>query len=158
LAAYATAFPEKQLTTFLYFVPVTLKAKWILWFFTGLSVFGSLFPYDNVAHGAHLGGIAFGFLYVKLGGLSEFGGGVGSRLADWWQGLRTSVPKPQRRTSPPSRIRVEPATRRETVSESDFIAREVDPILEKIAQHGIQSLTPAERQTLESARQKVNRR
>jgi membrane associated rhomboid family serine protease len=158
LAAYATAFPEKQLTTFLYFIPVTLKAKWILWFFTGLAVFGSLFPYDSVAHGAHLGGIAFGFLYVKLGGLSEFGGGIGSRISEWWQALRVPMSKPQRRAAPPSRVRVEPAPRREAASESDFIAREVDPILEKIAQHGIQSLTPAERQTLEAARQKVNRR
>jgi hypothetical protein len=68
------------------------------------------------------------------------------------------VTKPQRRTAPQSRVRVEAAPRREAASESDFIAREVDPILEKIAQHGIQSLTPAERQTLEAARQKVNRR
>jgi hypothetical protein len=34
----------------------------------------------------------------------------------------------------------------------------VDPILEKIARDGIGSLTPAERQTLEAARQKVGRR
>jgi hypothetical protein len=38
------------------------------------------------------------------------------------------------------------------------MAREVDPILDKIARDGIGSLTPAERQTLEAARKKVTRR
>ena len=48
--------------------------------------------------------------------------------------------------------------RPEEPSDADFIAREVDPILDKIAREGIASLTPAERQTLEAARAKVARR
>jgi len=40
----------------------------------------------------------------------------------------------------------------------DFISREVDPILDKISAHGIQSLTPHERQILEAARDKMKRR
>lgn len=157
MAAYATAFPEKQITTFLYFIPVTLKAKWLLWFFGGLSVFGSLFPFDAVAHGAHLGGIAFGVLFVKLGGLSEFGGGAFSDVVDRFGGLFRRRPRSEVREIP-ARFRPEPAQKRPAPADNDFIAREVDPILEKIAQHGIQSLTPAERKTLEAARQKVIRR
>jgi membrane associated rhomboid family serine protease len=157
LAAYATAFPDKQLTTFIAFIPVTLRAKWILWFFGGLSVFGSLFPFDAVAHGAHLGGILFGILFVRLGGLSEFGGGAVSDLLERvgaWFRPRT---RPASRDIP-ARFRPEPEAKRVPATDVDFIAREVDPILEKIAQHGIQSLTPAERKTLETARQKVIRR
>ena len=41
---------------------------------------------------------------------------------------------------------------------NQFISREVDPILDKISAHGIQSLTPRERQILEAARAKMERR
>jgi hypothetical protein len=40
----------------------------------------------------------------------------------------------------------------------EFISREVDPILDKISQHGIHSLTERERQILEAARKKMERR
>jgi hypothetical protein len=48
--------------------------------------------------------------------------------------------------------------RPEKLSDAEFMAREVDPILEKIARDGIGSLTAAERQILEDARKKVARR
>jgi DNA-binding CsgD family transcriptional regulator len=37
------------------------------------------------------------------------------------------------------------------------LAEEVDPILDKISAHGIQSLTPREREILEAARKKMTR-
>jgi hypothetical protein len=42
--------------------------------------------------------------------------------------------------------------------EEEFISREVDPILDKISQHGIQSLTERERKILEAARNKMAKR
>jgi len=44
------------------------------------------------------------------------------------------------------------------VSQEEFISREVDPILDKISQHGIQSLTERERKILEAARNKMAKR
>ena len=41
---------------------------------------------------------------------------------------------------------------------ADFMAQEVDPILDKISAHGIQSLTDRERQILEAARKKMARK
>jgi hypothetical protein len=38
------------------------------------------------------------------------------------------------------------------------MSQEVDPILEKISAHGIQSLTERERQILQSARDKMSKR
>jgi hypothetical protein len=38
----------------------------------------------------------------------------------------------------------------------EFISKEVDPILDKISQHGIQSLTERERKILEAARKKMS--
>jgi hypothetical protein len=46
----------------------------------------------------------------------------------------------------------------EDLPPEEFISREVDPILDKISAHGIQSLTPRERQILERARSKMERR
>ncbi len=40
----------------------------------------------------------------------------------------------------------------------EFISREVDPILDKISAHGIQSLTERERKILEAARAKMAKR
>jgi hypothetical protein len=40
----------------------------------------------------------------------------------------------------------------------DFLSREVDPILDKISAHGIQSLTERERRILEAARQRMGKR
>lgn len=40
----------------------------------------------------------------------------------------------------------------------EFLSREVDPILDKISAHGIQSLTERERKILEAAREKMAKR
>jgi hypothetical protein len=46
----------------------------------------------------------------------------------------------------------------EELPPGEFISREVDPILEKISAHGIQSLTDRERQILQAARNKMAKR
>ncbi len=159
LAAYATAFPERQITTFIYFIPVTLKASWLLWFFGGLAAFGSLFPFDTLAHGAHLGGILFGIFYVKTGSLSEFGGKtVSDSIERWMAGFRRGTKSRNNNPVIPVQFPRKPQATGKAQSDTDFIAREVDPILEKIAKHGIESLTSAERMTLETARQRVAQR
>ena len=48
---------------------------------------------------------------------------------------------------------IEPAS----AEEADFISRQVDPILDKISAHGIQSLTEQERQILEIARNRIRK-
>ena len=40
----------------------------------------------------------------------------------------------------------------------EFISQEVDPILDKISAHGIQSLTDRERQILQAARNRMSKR
>ena len=73
LAAYGMLFPDR--TLLLYFV-VPIKAKWfvliigLITFWSSLAASGS-----GVAHVAHLGGMLFGWLYLRLGGMREAGGG-----------------------------------------------------------------------------------
>ncbi len=67
IAAYAALFPERQLTLLLFFViPVTLRAKTMLLWGVIIALAGSLFPFDHVAHAAHLGGMLGGLLYLNL--------------------------------------------------------------------------------------------
>jgi len=46
----------------------------------------------------------------------------------------------------------------EKKSDDGFVEEQVNPILEKISAHGLQSLTPREREILETARKKMTRR
>lgn len=57
-----------------------------------------------------------------------------------------------RPTAPP------PEVNSEDLAPDEFIAREVDPILDKIAAHGMASLTERERRVLNAARDKVAKR
>lgn len=67
IAAYAALFPERRLTLLLFFViPVTLRAKTMLLWGVVIALAGSLFPFDHVAHAAHLGGMLGGLLYLNL--------------------------------------------------------------------------------------------
>jgi hypothetical protein len=45
----------------------------------------------------------------------------------------------------------------ETADDDDFVESKVDPILDKISAHGIQSLTAREREILEAARKQIRR-
>lgn len=159
VAAYATLFPDRVITFLLFFIlPVSLRAKTLLWLATGLAVFGILVPTDNVADAAHLGGIVFGLLFVKK---------------VWWQNPPTWLtlnwlPKikmkstGRRSANPGSKGRVKPVRitreKRDTKPVTDFMTSEVDPILEKISAHGIQSLTDHEREILEKAQKQMSKR
>jgi membrane associated rhomboid family serine protease len=85
LAAYGMLFPDR--TLLLYFI-VPIKAKWfvlilgLITFYSSLTSSGS-----GIAHIAHLGGMLFGWLYLRSGGM-----GPGLRLPsfDWkrWRAAR----------------------------------------------------------------------
>ena len=91
---------------------------------------------SNIAHLAHLGGLAGAFLYMKhLGHRSPWD--ACRNLVDDWRGRRTRRHF-QKIMGGPS-AGVGPA------------AAEVDRILDKIGHEGMQSLTEAERQTLKDA-------
>jgi membrane associated rhomboid family serine protease len=71
LVAFAVLFPNRIVTLLLFFVlPVNIKAKYLVAIFVGISLLlgvqSQLFGIsDHVAHLAHLGGAAVGFLLLK---------------------------------------------------------------------------------------------
>jgi len=144
VAAYATLFPEQELTLFLYFIPVQLRAKTLLYGSAALAWAGFAFPryiMPGTAHAAHLGGMAMGWFFVR-----KILQGDWSRLEGFLHPARKTLP-------------ARPTLELEEKNPlADFMASEVDPILEKISAHGIQSLTAREREILEKARAQIQRR
>ena len=65
LLAYGVLFPNNVLT--LFFPPVSLKAKYMVFVFGGLEfLLGLGVSGDGVAHFAHLGGMLFGFVILMI--------------------------------------------------------------------------------------------
>jgi membrane associated rhomboid family serine protease len=64
-AAFAFLFPNTEL--FLMFIPVPIKAKWVVLLMASYDVLGGLgVTNDNIAHFAHLGGALTGFIIVLI--------------------------------------------------------------------------------------------
>ena len=154
VAAYASLYPERPLTLLLAFIlPISMRAKFLLWFSVGFAVFGILIPTGPVAHAAHLGGLLTGLVYVRWG----------VQAASLLLARRPRRPRSRSReliraTSTKGLPWRGPNNPAQDLPPAEFISREVDPILEKISAHGIQSLTDRERQILEAARAKMERR
>ena len=65
LIGYAMVYPQSRLT--LLFPPVTLTAKWMVIIFAAIELFtGITGTADGVAHFAHLGGMLFGWLLIRM--------------------------------------------------------------------------------------------
>lgn len=152
IAAYATLYPLREMTTFIYFFPVTIKAHYLFWFLLLLSAFGTLVPYSNVADAAHLGGLLFGVAYIRRES--------NPNRRPLWQPFRSHRRKVELMKAATVRPRKSGRSKKQTQVElpsEEFIAQEVDPILDKISAHGIQSLTDRERAILQAARAKMSK-
>ena len=139
--AYAMLFPDNRITLLLFFVlPITMKARHMAIGFTVITVLWILSPRGgggaNIAHLAHLGGLAFGYLYVKYGNSFEMS-------------LR------QRRSTRSQKKLWSRSEQRE--EHEKFMRQEVDPILDKISREGVESLTRRERAILRRAQKAVGR-
>jgi membrane associated rhomboid family serine protease len=132
--AYATILPELEVTTLLLFmVPVRVKMRRL----AQIALVGAvaLLLYDRsgaVGHSAFVGGAIAGWFYAHLLG---FG-----RTSLLQRVLR------QRRLE---------AARLQSMRADQFVAEEIDPLLEKISQRGLASLSRRERRLLEQAREKM---
>ena len=148
IAAFAMLFPSQEL---LFMFLIRMRAHTLLWVELAITALGIAFPtsalmvslFGNTAHTAHLGGILAGLAFIRV---HESG----------WSFFGAARSKPAKFTAPPwARITKQDAAE---VTPDKFISREVDPILDKISAHGIQSLTEQERKTLEAARSKMAKR
>ncbi|PWL24730.1 MAG: rhomboid family intramembrane serine protease [Fluviicola sp. XM-24bin1] len=66
LMAFALLFPNTQFM--LLFPPIPIKAKWLALILGGIAVYSGFIQSDggSIAHVAHLGGMVFGFIMIKI--------------------------------------------------------------------------------------------
>jgi membrane associated rhomboid family serine protease len=155
VAAFAALYPEQSLTVLLAFIiPVTMRAKYLLYGFGLFALVGVVAPFGNVAHAAHLGGMLAGVAYI-VWRVKPADGLFAPRSSGF-----SETPRELVNASAPRRSLWQRDKERQPddLPPAEFISREVDPILDKISAHGIQSLTPRERRILEAARHKMGRK
>jgi membrane associated rhomboid family serine protease len=123
LLAYGMLFPESYIL--LWFL-IPIKAKHFVILFAAIELMAGIsYTPDGVAHFAHLGGMLFGYLYLRKG------------LPRLPSGFRMRVPK-------------KPAIRvvRHGPSRGGSRQERVDEILDKITSQGIDSLSAEEKRIL----------
>jgi membrane associated rhomboid family serine protease len=134
LMAYATILPELELTSMVFFVvPLRLKAKHLA--YGAVAITTVLVFIDRtgvVSHSSWLGGCGAGWLFAHLLGFGR--------------------PSFAQRALHQRRAKAE---RYRHMNAEQFIAEEVDPLLEKIAREGLQSLSRRERRILAQGREKL---
>ena len=132
--AYATILPELEVTALLLFmVPVRLKMRRLAQIALVAALALLLFDRSGaVGHSAFVGGAIAGWFYAHLLGFGR----------TWF--LQRILR--QRRLE---------AARLQSMSADQFVVEEIDPLLEKISQSGLASLSRRERRLLERAREKM---
>jgi membrane associated rhomboid family serine protease len=145
--AFAMFWPDAELIVFP--IPMPIRARTLVMLLVGLDVLlYFLTPADGIAHLAHVGGVAFGYLYFRMQGFSRRTPHPPPRAVERVVMVQSGSAEPEHRTP------VTPARPRRRM-DADPVAAEVDRVLDKISEKGIASLTPAERRFLdEVAKQK----
>ena len=146
MAVYAIHFPRDEI--FLFGL-IRIQIRFFVLFYLVYDLYPVLTALsgdgrsDGVAHAAHLGGLAFGFLYHHFG----------LRFDRSWDVFKRLRAPRMRMRKPPESIRLyEPSTDNFT-PRSENLETKVDAILAKIQAHGEASLTDQEREILRMASQ-----
>ncbi|MCE9518622.1 MAG: rhomboid family intramembrane serine protease [Verrucomicrobia bacterium] len=158
--ALAVMLPQEVITALIYFIiPVRIKLWNLARIMLGISLALGLLRFTplhswsgGIAHFAHLGGGLAGWFIVRWLGY----GGPALTYDKLWAERQRRAKNPEfaevknrRRVADvdePDSLLITPVTTRE------FIEREIDPLLDKIAAHGMGSLTEEERKLLELGR------
>jgi hypothetical protein len=134
-----------------------MRAKYLLIALAVIGVLGIISKEGGIAHGAHLGGMIWGVLFVLL----FIQGGTWNGAEPWWGRLKDRFTVRRERkvvaTDGGARAYSHGDRSGEPVKEVDYVETEIDPILDKISKDGIHSLTDRERAILEQARKKMGR-
>lgn len=63
LLAYGVMFPDRRLVLFPIFIPI--PAKWFVVIYIAIELFSGVSGNTGIAHFAHLGGMLFGYVYIR---------------------------------------------------------------------------------------------
>lgn len=169
LLAYATLWKDEEIYVF-GIVPV--RARWLIAWLVAINLVYSLMALrglTNVAAFAHLGGLIAGWLYLHVPGgsaLSRVKDNI-SAVPDDTGEMPHVVPRQPRRARERLSLADEAVARSRAVIEQQVAApregkggarsQKLDAVLDKISQHGLDSLTAAERLLLEELSRELRR-
>lgn len=162
LVAYALRWPDEEVYLF---GVIPMRSRWLVVALLAMNIIFALSPSSRIDWTAHVGGMAFGWIFLKLysvGGINRVRGWV-SAVPDDSEDMPRAVP----RNRSPMRDRAGGVD--EVIARSNAIvlreskpiqhvpkqespkeyAAKVNRVLDKISQHGIESLTREERRLLE---------
>ena len=162
LVAYALRWPDDEVYVF---GVIPMKSRWLIAAMIGMNIIFALSPGSGIDWTAHVGGMAFGWIFLKLsslGGLTRVKGWV-SAAPEESEDMPRAVP---RNRSP---MRDQPRGVDEVVARSNAVvlreskplqhvpkqespkeyAARVNRVLDKISQQGMGSLSGDERRLLE---------
>lgn len=172
LAVYACLYPRRPIQILLFFIlPIRVQPMWLVIVLGGMDLLGLLFrelpgqgSLYGVAHSAHLGGLAAGWIFYQLvlarGSTFHPGAATAIEPPAWLRrraprptgGFTVNIGKPSPGSASPRPPLPSPTTGRQAMR------AEVDRILDKINLHGFGSLTADEKRVLDEARQHLNPR
>jgi membrane associated rhomboid family serine protease len=168
LVAYALRWPDEEVYLF---GVIPMRSRWLVVALLAMNIIFALSPSSRIDWTAHVGGMAFGWIFLKLysvGGISRVRGWVSS-VPDESEDMPRAVP----RNRSPMRDRangVDEVVERSNAivlrehkpiqhvprqeSPKEYAAR-VNRVLDKISQQGMASLTRDERRLLEEMSRKL---
>lgn len=150
LIAFGVTYPDRPI--FLYFL-LPIRARYFVLIYITLEVYaGVTGTHDGVAHFAHLGGAAVGFIYLMIDQRRLPFRGLISRAA------KRIVPseKVGEYSSYDPRRAVDAKYSDLPDSDDQISQQRIDEILDKISQHGYQSLSEGDKKILFDASKKLN--
>nr|AIA13686.1 Rhomboid family [uncultured bacterium] len=168
LVAYALLWPDEEVYLF---GVIPMKSRWLIAAMIGTNIIFALSPGSGIDWTAHVGGMAFGWMFLKLsslGGLDRVRGWV-SPLPDDQEEMPRAVPRNRSPMRERDRGVDEVVARSNAVvlreskplqhipkqeSAKEYAAR-VNQVLDKISQQGMDSLTRDERKLLEEMSRKL---
>jgi membrane associated rhomboid family serine protease len=168
LVAYAIRWPDEEVYLF---GVIPMKSRWLILAMLGMNTIFALSPNSRIDWTAHVGGMAFGWIFLKLysaGGISRVKGWV-SAVPDEPEDMPRAIPRGRQPTrdrssgvdevvarSNATALReskpLQHVPRQETPKE---YAAKVNRVLDKISRQGIASLTRDERRLLEEMSRKL---
>lgn len=168
LVAYALHWPDDEVYLF---GVIPMKSRWLIAAMIGMNIIFALSPSSGIDWTAHVGGMGFGWLFLKLyslGGLDRVRGWVSS-VPDESEEMPRAVPRTRSSMRDRGRGVDEVVARSNAVvlreskplqhvpkqeTPKEYAAR-VNLVLDKISQQGIESLTGDERRLLEDMSRKL---
>lgn len=140
VTGFGTLYPNRPFSFYILVLPVSVLGKYLALAAVVLSVLFSVGAESGgVAHLAHLGGIVVGYFLVK-----SLVAPIQLPQLSWPRKHASVEAEPLRQVSA------------SPLKTDDFMKLRIDPILEKIAEHGIQSLSREERELLDEAKDRLS--